>query len=234
MPFLMRARVRWAMVLVATLLSGAALAQAQGPTQGRAPAADAATKRGFLYEVRKGNQVALLMGTIHVGRPEFYPLPAAQVARLDRADAIVLEADVSDSARAIAATQKYAVYAAGEPGLDTRLPAPLKTRIETIASRNQLDVTPLWRMKPWMLANVFALFEAAQAGYMPALSVEAYLTRLAKQGSKPILELESIEQQFELFERASLSTQIAFLEDAVKAVEGIAAHIESRRKKLGL
>src|SRR5215468_1238463 len=84
------------------------------------------SRRGLLYEIRKGNQVALLMGTIHVGRPEFYPLPQSQLARIDKVDAIVLEADIADTARAIAATQKYAMYAPGEPGLDTRLPPALK------------------------------------------------------------------------------------------------------------
>ena len=193
----------------------------------RAGAVRRATR--LFYEVRKGNQSALLLGTIHVGRPEFYPLPAATLGRIERADAIVLEADVTDTGRAIAATQKYAVYGAGEPGLDTRLPPALKARIEAIAERNQLETTPLWRMKPWMLGNVLALFEAAQAGYMPALSVEAYLTRIAKQNSKPVLELESIEQQFELFERAPFATQVAFLEDAVKAVETNGARREINR-----
>lgn len=200
------------------LLAGAALAQPPDPA-----------RRGFLYEVRKGNQVALLMGTIHVGRPEFYPLPAAQLERLQRNDGLVLEADISDTARALAATQKYAMIAAGEPGLDTRLPPALKARVEAIAARNQLDPAPLWRMKPWMLGNVLALFEAAQAGYMPALSVESYLSRLARQGGKPILELESIEQQFELFESAPFATQVAFLEEAVKAVETRAARREINR-----
>src|SRR4029453_2944050 len=64
-------------------------------------------RRGFLWEVRKGRQVAWLFGTIHVGRPEFYPLPASRLSPLKRAEAIVLEADVSDSSRAIAAKQKY-------------------------------------------------------------------------------------------------------------------------------
>ena len=185
----LRARRLWLVGCIACVLFGAAQAQSD-------------VRRGFVYEVRKGNQSALLLGTIHVGRPEFYPLPAATLGRIEHADAIVLEADVTDTGRAIAATQKYAVYGASEPGLDTRLPPALKARIETIAERNQLETTPLWRMKPWMLGNVLALFEAAQAGYMPALSVEAYLTRIAKQNSKPVLELESIEQQFELFERA--------------------------------
>jgi uncharacterized protein YbaP (TraB family) len=197
---------------------------AAGAAHAQAPA-----KRGFLYEVRKGSAVALLMGTIHVGRPEFYPLPAPSLARIEKADAIVLEADVSDTANAIAMTQQYAVYPNGEAGLDTRLPAPLKARIEAIAARNQLDTAPLWRMKPWMLGNVLALFEAAQAGYMPALSVEAYLMRLARQGGKPVLELESMQQQFELFERAPFATQVAFLEDAVKAVETRTARREINR-----
>lgn len=210
------ARLLWFLALIASLLA---------PVQ--AQSSDA--RRGFLFEVRKGNQTALLMGTIHVGRPEFYPLPPSMLARIDGAQSIVLEADVTDTARAISATQKYAIYPNGEAGLDTRLPAPLKTRIEAIAARNQLDTTPLWRMKPWMLGNVLALFEAAQAGYMPALSVEAYLTRIAKQSGKPVLELESIEQQFELFERASFATQVAFLEDAVKAVETRSARREINR-----
>ena len=219
MPLLKLARARWALLLVASFMVSSVSAQSN----------EAGARRGFLYEVRKGNQVSLLMGTIHVGRPEFYPLPAAQMERIERTDAIVLEADVTDSARALAATQKYAVYAAGEPGLDTRIPAALKARIETLAARNQLEAAPLWRMKPWMLGNVLALFEAAQAGYMPALSVEGYLTRVAKQGGKPILELESIEGQFELFDRAPASTQLAFLEDAVKAVETNAARREINR-----
>jgi uncharacterized protein YbaP (TraB family) len=213
------ARVFGALLLAALTLPPVAWAQSS----------ESGARRGFFYDVRKGDRAALLMGTIHVGRPEFYPLPAAQLARIEQADAIVLEADVSDSARALAATQKYAIYATDEPGLETRIPAQLKARIEALAARDQLEVAPLWRMKPWMLGNVLALFEAAQAGYMPALAVEAYLTRIAKKGGKPILELESIEGQFELFERAPFETQVAFLEDAVKAVETKAARREINR-----
>ncbi len=191
--------------------------------------AQTSDRRGFLWEVRKGKQVAWLLGTIHVGRPEFYPLPASRLTQVQRADAIVLEADISDTARAIAATQKYALYAEGTPGLETRLTPELRQRIESVLARNQLDLAPMMRMKPWMLANVLALFEAAQAGYVPALSVEAYLLRVAKTDSKPILEFEGIEQQFELFEKAPWATQISFLEEALKAVESRSARRELNR-----
>jgi uncharacterized protein len=194
-----------------------------------AAGASAQERRGLLYEVRKGDRSALLFGTVHVGRPEFYPLPASRLTQFKRAHAIVLEADVSDTARAIAATQKYALYPDGAAGLETRLAPQLKERVDAVLARNQLDAAPLMRLKPWMLANILALYEAAQAGYMPALAVEAYLTRLATSEAKPILEFEGIELQFELFEQAPWSTQIAFLEEALKAVENRAARREINR-----
>ncbi len=186
-------------------------------------------RRGFMWEVRKGKQVAYLLGTIHVGRPEFYPLPPSRLAPVQRVDAIVLEADVSDAPRAIAATQKYALYPEGAPGLEKRLTPELLQRVQAVLTRNQLDAAPMMRMKPWMLGNVLALFEAAQAGYMPALSVEAYLMRVAKSEGKPILEFEGIEQQFELFEKAPWATQVSFLEEALKAVETRGARRELNR-----
>lgn len=186
-------------------------------------------RRGFLFEVRKGTQTSLLFGTIHVGRPEFYPLPASRLSRLSTLDALVLEADVTDATRAINATQKFAMYADGEDGLDKRLSPDLLKRIEDVLARNQLDPAPMMRMKPWMLGTVLTLFEAAQAGYVPGLAAEAYLTRLAKSGNRPILEFEGIEQQFSLFENAAWSTQLAFLEDSLKAVESNAARREINR-----
>jgi uncharacterized protein YbaP (TraB family) len=196
-------------------------------------ASDAASaqgdRRGFLFEVRKGAQTSLLFGTIHVGRPEFYPLPASRLSRLTTFDALVLEADVTDSARAISATQKFAMYGAGEDGLDKRLSPELLKRLDAVLARNQLERAPMMRMKPWMLGTVLTLFEAAQAGYVPGLAAEAYVIRLAKSGNKPILEFEGIEQQFSLFENASWATQLAYLEDALKAVESNAARREINR-----
>ena len=186
-------------------------------------------RRGFLYEIRKGTQTSLLFGTIHVGRPEFYPLPASRLSRLSRVDALVLEADVTDVARAATATQKFAMYGQGEDGLDKRLPPDTLKRAEAVLARNGLDPRPMLRLKPWMLGSVLALFEAAQAGYVQGLAAESYLTRLAKSDNRPILEFEGIEQQFSFFENAPWSTQVAFLDEALKAVESNAARRDINR-----
>lgn len=211
------ARALASLLLLLAALAASCAAAAQGD------------RRGFLFEIRKGAQVSLLFGTIHVGRPEFYPLPPARVERLSRFDALVLEADVSDTRRAVAATQQFALYGEGEDGLDKRLPPALLQRVRAVLARNQLDPAPMLRMKPWMLGTVLSLFEAAQAGYVPGLAAEAYLVRMAQAANRPILEFEGIEQQFGLFESAPWATQVAFLEDALKAVETNAARREINR-----
>lgn len=214
-----QALVRATAALLVALLALVAMDAAQAQDE----------RRGFLFEIRKGSQASLLFGTIHVGRPDFYPLPASRLSRLSRIDALVLEADITDMARAATATQKYAMYGPGEDGLDKRLPADTLKRAEAVLAGHGIDPRPMMRLKPWMLGSVLALFEASQAGYLQGMAVESYLSGLARAGNRPILEFEGIEQQFSLFEAAPWSTQVAFLDEALKAVESKAARREIDR-----
>ncbi len=211
--------VRATAALLVALLALVAMdaAQAQGE------------RRGFLFEVRKGSQASLLFGTIHVGRPDFYPLPPSRLSRLSQIDALVLEADITDTARAASATRQHAMYGPGEDGLDKRLPADTLKRAEAVLAGHGIDPRPMMRLKPWMLGSVLALFEAARAGYVQGMAAESYLAGLAQAGNRPILEFEGIEQQFSLFETAPWSTQVAFLDEALMAVESKAARREIER-----
>ena len=212
---LLRAAASLLVALIALLATGAAHAQGE--------------RRGFLFEIRKGSQSSLLFGTIHVGRPDFYPLPPSRMSHLSRFDALVIEADITDLARAATAMQKHAMYGPGEDGLDKRLPADTLKRAEAVLAGHGMDPRAMMRLKPWMLGSVLALFEAAQAGYLQGLAVESHLAGLAKAGNRPILEFEGVEQQFALFETAPWSTQVAFLDEALKAVESKAARREINR-----
>jgi uncharacterized protein YbaP (TraB family) len=201
--------------LIALLATGVAHAQGE--------------RRGFLFEIRKGSQASLLFGTIHVGRPDFYPLPPSRMSHLSRFDALVIEADITDLARAATAMQKHAMYGPGEDGLDKRLPADMLKRAEAVLAGHGIDPRAMMRLKPWMLGSVLALFEAAQAGYLQGLAAESHLAGLAKAGNRPILEFEGVEQQFALFETATWSTQVAFLDEALKAVESKVARRDINR-----
>jgi uncharacterized protein YbaP (TraB family) len=194
--------------------------------QGQTATAD--LQRGFMWEARKGNQVVYLLGTIHVGRPDFYPLPGAKTKRLAEAASIVVEADVSQAARVGPIAQRLAFYPQGEPGLDTRLDAALKKKIEAQMTRVGLTPEAGWRMKPWMLANTLVLLHVVQMGFNPAYATEAYLFSFANANAKPIGELESLEFQLRLFDSAPPATQMAYLEQAVKGIDSAQAESEVR------
>jgi uncharacterized protein YbaP (TraB family) len=191
-------------------------------------APDASLQRGFLWEARKGPQKIYLLGTLHVGRPDFYPLPAAKMKRLDEVGIIAVEADVSQAQKVGPIVQRTAFYAPGEPGLDTRIDPALKKRIDPLLAKSGLDPQQAWRMKPWMLANTLSILLIAQLGYNPAYSTEAFLYGLANTKGKSLAEVEGLELQLQLFENAPADTQMAFLQQAVKSIESGEAESEAR------
>lgn len=187
-----------------------------------APVAAQDGARGFQWDARKGGARVLLMGTIHVGRDGQTTLGAAQRALVAQAAVIALEADVFNAQRALAAMQKYALYGSG-PGLDARIDAAQRARIERVAQRVGLPLEAAWRMKPWMLANSLIVLEAQRQGYSVAQSTEAQLYALTQETGKPLAEIESLDLQFELFERASLAVQMAYLDQSLLSLEDASA-----------
>jgi uncharacterized protein YbaP (TraB family)/GNAT superfamily N-acetyltransferase len=164
----------------------------------------------------------------HPCRPsDFYPCLASRMSHLSRIDALVLEADITTPARRDRDAEVRDVRS-GRGRLDKRLPDTLEAGGDGACARRAGSAADM-RLKPWMLGSMLALFEAAQAGYVQGLAAEAYLSGLAKAGNRPILEFEGVEQQFALFETAPWSTQVAFLDEALKAVESNTARREISR-----
>lgn len=193
------------------------------PALGQAPttppaAATAEPQRGFLWEIRKADRRAYLLGTIHVGQPEFHPLRDGIVARLREAAVIAVEADVSEAARVAPVVQSLAYYGDGVAGLDARAPA-LRSRLDAFAKRQGLAAEVFARMKPWMAANTVVVVEAARFGFSPAYATEAFLFDFARRNGKALAEIESIDEQLRLFDAAPEATQIAYLKQALDSID---------------
>jgi uncharacterized protein YbaP (TraB family) len=191
--------------------------------------AEQAPKRGFFWEARKGAQRIYLLGTLHVGKAEFYPPNIEFMRRFQEAAGIVVEADVFDARRVGDIVQKMAFYPEGQPGLDTRLDESMRSRVVAQTRRFGLDTDRVWRMKPWMLANTLVLLQANSSGFSPAYATEAFLYQFATGTGKPMLEIESMELQLGLFDRAGMETQVSFLDQALRGVESGDAVAEVRR-----
>jgi uncharacterized protein YbaP (TraB family) len=200
------------------LILCAAAARAAPPDPGPPPQAQASAPHGFLWDARKGERHALLMGTLHVGEASDYPPDRSTQQRLASVEVIALEADVSQAGRTEAALRGRALYPEGEPALDARIDAGLKADTQRVMEQVGLAGDRAWRMKPWMLSDTLIVLLAAKLGYSPAYSTEAYLLSLAASAGKPIAELEGIEAQFSLLDTQPWSEQVEALRQAVASI----------------
>jgi uncharacterized protein YbaP (TraB family) len=223
-------RLRTAAAVACSLL---AVALAPAPVSAQAPAAvspetlvkqllgDASSpKRGVLFEVSNGANTIYLFGTLHVGRPDFYPLNAAITRPLAAAGRVWFELDFSD----LGALQRMA--SAGEytdgTTLDQKLPPALMRRVEAALGRQGTSSGSLHTKKPWAVVAELVMVDAEQLGYSPIFAADIYLATIAQLLGKPISGLESIDEQV-----AALS---AMNDDEQKAeVEAVVATIEDGR-----
>lgn len=184
--------------------------------------------RGFVWKATRGAQRVILVGTIHVGRAEFVGLPAAIERRAQQAAVIAVEADVSNAQAAVEATQRYALYGAGEAALGERLSADLWRRLKALLPRYGMNPAMVGRMKPWFVAMNLTLAELARLGLTSAQGTERYLFALAEQTGKPVVEIEGMTAQLKLLDSALPSQQEAFLEQAISAIEQNEAQREAQ------
>lgn len=207
------------------LLAGWQFAWAeQAPALAEAAVADArrqlesAPTRGLFYEISRNGQTAYLFGTIHVGRPDFYPFELAVTQALAQSSELVVELDATQGDKMQAAVQRYAALPDSH-NLDSLLPPALRKRLHAQLDALGIPRASLQAFKPWM-ASLALVMGALQAyGFNPGYATDLYLIELARNFNKDIGELESIDYQLKLFDSIPPSDQVAFLEETLKALE---------------
>ena len=175
-----------------------------------------AAERGALFKATGKGNTLYLYGTIHAGKPDFYPLEPRIRAALAAAPTLALEVDAArDPAAVMAAFQQHGMFPAGSPGI-AGLPAERRLRIETALKKQGVDPSTVAQMKPWLVATVLAVADLGKLGYNPALGVDAHLAHLARGGNTRIAELESAQYQASLLNRLPDDDQWRLLEEALE------------------
>ncbi len=183
----------------------------------------AAAERGALFKVTGSGNTLHLYGTIHAGRADYYPLEPRIRAAVAAAPTLALEVDATrDPAAVAAAFRQHGMYPAGSPGR-AGLSAARRLRIEAGLKQQGMDPAAVAQLKPWMVATMLAVNDAAKLGYDPALGVDHHLAQLArsdKPSDKPggktrIAELESIGYQLALLDRLPDEAQWQLLEETL-------------------
>lgn len=191
-----------------------------------APAAAVDQGKHFIWTATAGKGTLHLLGSIHFGAPEIYPLPAVITAAYDGAEALVVEANIlaSDPAQMAQLLAGKAFYRDGST-LQQHLGAATWRRLGEVAATLNLPLEMLNQQKPWFVSMTLSALALNRFGYSEELGIDRHFLNRA-QGRKKIIELESIEGQLSLFERLTEAEQVAMLEETLRELDDGKAFFE--------
>jgi uncharacterized protein YbaP (TraB family) len=141
-----------------------------------------------------------LFGSIHVGKPDFYPLPPPVETLFREADHLVFEVDpsVASDPQVAFRMQMQGLLPAGQT-LDTVVTPRTLTDLRIVLDKLGIPIANLMTMKPWMITLLLTNLQVGALGYDATWGLEAYFMRNMTPGTE-ILELESLQAQINLLD----------------------------------
>ncbi|WP_283130214.1 TraB/GumN family protein [Enterovibrio norvegicus] len=142
-----------------------------------------------VWQAKKGELTFLMMGSIHMGKPSFYPLPDSIISPFQYSNGLVVEADLTQ-----------------HTGIDIPQGATTKSllnkrelqRLSDIAKDVGVPVIALQNMQPWQSAMALQQAQTIKFGLDATLGIDIHFLSLAQNDSIPIIALESVQQQLDM------------------------------------
>jgi len=104
------------------------------------------------------------------------------------------------------------------------LPAELWQRVAAHLRSRGIPEEGVVHWEPWFLYLVLAQLEFVRAGYQPEHGVDELFIRAAD-GTKPIVALETMAFQFEIFDQLPMPLQHQLIEDALATGDGVSQEV---------
>ncbi len=174
---------------------------------------------GLLWRVDgKGAPASHVFGTIHLADARVTTLPPAVAREFKQARSLTIEAGAGSSSLATLANRMIYTDGRDLPGVAGEA---LYKRVAALSIGLGLPEVAVRIFKPWAMT---LLLSAPQQD--PTRVLDYVLASLAQDQGKPVLELESLDEQVSVFESMSEPDQVALLQHAVANYERLPQVIE--------
>lgn len=192
-------------------------------------AACAENEGGFFWKAEKNGNTVYMLGSIHYGIEEFYPLNSKIMKAFNDSQYLAVEADLLNLnlLELQQSILERAVYDDGSTIEDHISKELYKKLTDTIVS-NGGDMNEIKYLKPWYLSMSLDSLNSINPKYKSELGIDYYF--LSNAGNKKVIELEGAEFQFNMLSGFSEDVQIKLLEDSLNAdrtVDGLAPLIKA-------
>ncbi|MFA9558560.1 TraB/GumN family protein [Evansella sp. AB-rgal1] len=171
--------------------------------------------KGIFYKVEETSNTVYLLGSIHVGSEDIYPLHENIEEAFAESDYLAVEVDISDlnELEMMQLLQEIGVYMDGR-SLSQVIGDDHFEKLTTLLSPYGYDDFVLNMFKPFIVQDLLSVSAASEAGFDPDYGIDMYFLEKAE-GNMEIISLETYEDQLQLGTILSEETQVEELITAI-------------------
>jgi uncharacterized protein len=178
-----------------------------------------------LWELVGGEGTVYLLGSVHLLRPEVYPLDPLIYEIFDASDLVVYELDHEELLHATPAMMRLGLFVDGRT-LEDALPPELYRELVRRAGALGLPEPVMRPMKPWLAAMSLSTLVLQRAGFQPEWGIEMHFYERARRAGTATAGLETAEQQFAALDGLSREGQVALVRQTLEDLDDAAAQLD--------
>ncbi len=146
----------------------------------------------FFWKAQSQTAIVYLLGSIHIGKPEFYPMRAEIEEAFASAKKLAVESDVREDGNPAVLKKmiRMAMLPEGETLRDVLHKETLSLLDKYLEDAHPVLGHMINGMRPWVAASVIMVMEAEKYGYDLEHGVDMYFMKKAVEREMAIVELE--------------------------------------------
>ncbi len=174
----------------------------------------------LMWQVGKGEARVSLLGSFHMLKPQDYPMDAAIEQAYADADRLVFEVDQAEM-RSPALARGLLQASQFDDGQTLRgvLPDDVRQRLEAFMGAKAVAGSD--GVKPWFISLNLVMSVVVQAGFNPALGMDAHFMQRAARDGKPMAGLETAADQIRALSGAPIAEQVVGLSEVLQPIEQV-------------
>jgi uncharacterized protein YbaP (TraB family) len=185
-----------------------------------------AESKATLWKVKGEHNTMYLLGSVHVLSKQAYPLKPALERAFDDANQVVFEIDLTRFTPKSFQQEfkRTALYPPGQ-SLSNRLSPGTIELLKSILPDYGLTLDKVERFRPWFLAEWLSSRTLEMAGFSDRLGVDLYFYHKAEAAGKPVLGLETLRDQAQIFNRFNDQENELYLVSTISGLPAYAAMV---------
>ncbi len=176
--------------------------------------------QAFLWKIQNRHITVYLAGSIHALNESHYPLPEAYLEAYRDSQNLVVELNINTLEPLFSQSLVQSkMWLPSNQTLEEHLSIEALKSLKLFSIKSKSNYQQLIKMRPWMVIEQLTGYQLMQTSFKAELGLDQHFLQLAARDNKPILELETLDQQINAIANSPFGSQIKGLEVSLSQLE---------------